>query len=82
MYKGIKRFLSVLLAVSMVFSMSLTTEAYADDYEYYDDADEYTSSDVCSLNVTGYVNNSYAFEILDIVNAERAKEGLSPLTMD
>lgn len=82
MYKGIKRFLSVLLAVSMFFSMSLTTEAYADDYEYYDDADEYTSSDVCSLNVTGYVNNSYAFEILDIVNAERAKEGLSPLTMD
>lgn len=34
------------------------------------------------LNVTGKVSYTYAYQILDLVNAERAKQGLSPLSMD
>ena len=34
------------------------------------------------LSVTGNVSYTYAYQILDLVNAERAKQGCSPLSMD
>lgn len=40
------------------------------------------ATDLCTVYVKGNVDNSKAFECLEIVNYERAKSGLAPLVMD
>ncbi len=63
-----KRLLSACVAAVLAISMFFVPAFAASGYD--------------TVKVTGTVNYSYAYEILDLVNEERAKEGLSSLTMD
>ena len=42
----------------------------------------YASEELVNIDVEGTENQDYAWEVLDLVNEEREKEGVGPLTMD
>ena len=42
----------------------------------------YASEELVNIDVEGTENYDYAWEVLDLVNEEREKEGVGPLTMD
>ena len=42
----------------------------------------YASEELVNITIEGTENYDYAWEVLDLVNEEREKEGVGPLTMD
>ncbi len=61
-----KKLVSLILALAMMFSMVCFANA----------------AELRTVRVTGNQNYTYAFQVLELVNQERTKEGLKPLTMD
>jgi len=66
-----KRLVSFLLSLCMVVGMLLAVPAI-----------DAKASTLYSVYITGTENYDYAYQVLTIVNRERANEGLAPLSMD
>lgn len=67
MLKKMKRYFAVILAITFVISLFPS---------------KVSAASMLSIKVSGNTYYDYAFQVLDLVNEERAKNGLSALTMD
>ena len=91
----IKQLLSIMLTLAVVISMfySIPNTSYAQETEGAGDKEEIATAGDAELvvtqaantdivNVTASYDDTKAYEVLAIVNQERANYGLSPLSMD
>ena len=77
------------LALVLVFSLFMCQTVYAQEYESgakgisaVESANAKIEENFATVTVSSQEYYSEAFEVLELVNEEREKEGLSALTMD